>query len=190
MPRIYRDPKRGFSLIELMIAIALLGLVLGTGVPAYQALVVRERTASVLSALQRDIALARSHAAQRRLRATLCPLAPSEQCGSDWSHGRMLFLDRNGDGQRQNGEAVLRIAADPVPLLLAWKSALRKPYLQLLPSGMTNHVNGSFVLCGLDGDPRSARALIVNKMGRARVSRDRNRDGVHEDASGGPLRCP
>ncbi|MBI2379557.1 MAG: GspH/FimT family pseudopilin [Gammaproteobacteria bacterium] len=182
--------RNGFSLIELMIALALMGIALGGGVPAFRGLLERQRGSALLMSLQQDIALARSQAALSQRRVSLCPSADQVHCGSDWNQGRLVFADDNGNGSREDGETILRHDDAPVGLAMNWRSALRKPYLQFLPSGMTNHVNGSFVLCNEAKDRRSARALIINKMGRARASRDRSGDGIHEDASGRPLTCP
>ena len=170
----------GFSLIELMIALALLGIALGGGVPAFRGLLERQRSSALMMSLQQDIALARSYAALWQRRVSLCPSADQAHCGSDWSQGRLVFADDNGNGSRENGESILRHDDAPVGLAMNWRSALRKPYLQFLPSGMTNHVNGSFVLCNEAKDRRSARALIINKMGRARASRDKNGDAGRE----------
>lgn len=65
------SPQAGFTLVELLIAIALLGIVLGigfTGMRGFNESTTVDRAATAIAA---DVTLARSHAIQRRSTVTL-----------------------------------------------------------------------------------------------------------------------
>lgn len=181
--------ESGFSLIDILMVLALLALALGLGVPSFHRMLSQQHRTTVLNELGGELALARSQAVRSHSRTTLCPLASGERCGEDWNQGRLLFLDRNGNGQHEADETILLRHEGDGGLRLSWRGSLGRPYAQMLPTGTTNHLNGMFVVCDIDGDPTTAKALIVNKMGRSRPSQDRNHDGIEEDASGAPLRC-
>jgi len=48
----FRDNSRGFSLIELMIVIAIIGILVGVGVPAWQASIVRANETFAIGSLK------------------------------------------------------------------------------------------------------------------------------------------
>src|SRR5688572_15049366 len=58
--------RRGLTLIELMVVIALVGIVVGLAAPAFTDLIARQRVRSYGDAFVSDIAFARSEAVSRR----------------------------------------------------------------------------------------------------------------------------
>ena len=73
---------------------------------------------------------------------------------------------------------------------LSYRAFGSSVHLRFTPLGFTLAHNGTFKLCPADNDPRYARALIVSKTARFRLSGDRDGDDIHEDASGDALACP
>jgi type IV fimbrial biogenesis protein FimT len=59
-----------------------------------------------------------------------------------------------------------------------------------MPRGYTAWQNGNFLYCAAGGAATEARMVIVNPQGRLRIARDRNGDGIVEDAAGRPVSCP
>lgn len=104
---------RGFSLLELLIALVILGVLLAVGVPAFTTLQGNVALATDRRQIVAMLGLARSAAVSRGATATLCPLgssAPSPDCSPGHSHGWLLYLDRSGDGSfRREEDDVLRI---------------------------------------------------------------------------------
>ena len=77
----------GFTLVELMITVAVMGIIAFMGVPALQSLVENNRVATHTNRLVSSIHLARSEAIKRNEDVTLCPLGSGMNCGQDWSKG-------------------------------------------------------------------------------------------------------
>ena len=71
----------GFSLIELMVVVALLAILLVMGVPAYRDYVTNSRVRAVASDLREGLQLARTEAIRRNNNATFCLAAAS---GTGW----------------------------------------------------------------------------------------------------------
>jgi type IV fimbrial biogenesis protein FimT len=58
--------RRGVTLIEMLVAIALVGIVLGLSAPAFSDMIARQRVRSYTDGLVTDIAFARSEAVSRK----------------------------------------------------------------------------------------------------------------------------
>jgi type IV fimbrial biogenesis protein FimT len=192
----------GYTLVELLLAAAIAGVLAGVAVPAFDTLVKDSRRTTVANELLASVLLARAEAAKSGQTVILCGiadtdgdglLAPAERTcrGRDWSGGWItaIWIDADGDGAVTTGElAVLRefvnrrrgaltvtanaFTATP-PIAPAGTAALR-PFSR-------SSTNGTIVVCDARGSAH-ARGVIIAANGRARVS--------PTTAGGGALACP
>lgn len=139
---------RGFSLVELMITIAVLAVLLGIGMPGLTSLIAKNRISAKSNELIADLALARSEAIKRGIRTTFCPSASGTACGgTDWSAGRVVFVDLNGDGTFNAGSDIMLRVGDPMTGGATLSSTFNTASpLQYLPSGQAS-ATGSFTVC-------------------------------------------
>ena len=183
---------RGFSLVELLVALAVASILLAFATPSFQALPRVQRSTAALNQMIGAISFARSAAVLHRAPVTLCPATAGQCLGKDqWHRGALIFRDPNQNGLRDSEETVL----SALPGLtegdrLYWRSFRNRGYLRFMPAGYTHWQNGHFLYCPADGDATLARMLIVNAQGRTRVARDTDGDGVVENARGRPITCP
>jgi Tfp pilus assembly protein FimT len=88
---------------------------------------------------------------------------------SNWANGRLTFVDTNGDGVRQGGEAILRASPALSPGLTLINSVGASPSRILYrPTGaLDTNAGASFTLCqsGYFG-----RLLTISATGRAQVA--------------------
>jgi type IV fimbrial biogenesis protein FimT len=102
----------GFTLLELMVVIAIIAIFMGLAAPNFSSLVASTRLSSQTNDLTADLRLARSEAAARGTRVVICPTtdggATCSASASDWASGRLVFVDTNADGAKQSGETALR----------------------------------------------------------------------------------
>jgi len=175
-----RDP--GFSLVEMLITLAILGLLLAAAAPAFVSMARENRLASEINLLLADIHLARLEAIKRNQDVVLCRSADGRQCTpssgmrADWSIGWIVYVNADQDKTRDADEPLLRAREGPRPgLRLHFNQWWRVAYH---PDGSAK--NGTFTLC----DPRGAahaRALTLYYTGRPRITDER--------PGGGPLDC-
>ncbi len=93
---------QGFSLIELMVVLAIAAILVGIGIPSFSWLIQKNRTASQTNALIVSINYARSEAMKRGQPVMLASADGSQ----DWSAGWQVYLDKNNNGSFDDGEAL------------------------------------------------------------------------------------
>lgn len=91
---------RGFTLVELMVTVAILVILLAIGVPAMQGFLASRQVAGKADALASAIRFARSEALKRAQPVTICQtttadsVTPTCDTGTgDWNSGWLVFVD-------------------------------------------------------------------------------------------------
>jgi len=183
---------RGFTVIELMATLAVAALLLSLAAPSFQRLIATHRSAAAMNQMAGAVNLARSLAVTSGAVVTLCPGRGSECLGRDqWHRGALIFVDHNRNGTLDADERVDRALPPLEPgERIYWRSFRNRTYLQFHARGYTRWQNGNFLYCSPGGDAGLARMAIINPPGRLRSARDRDGDGVVEDAAGRPVVCP
>jgi type IV fimbrial biogenesis protein FimT len=87
-----RHEAAGFTLVELMITVAVLAIVLAIGVPSFSAMIRRNQLVSTANEISATMNLARMEAIRRNRRVEICPSTNGTTCsGSNWS--RMIVRE-------------------------------------------------------------------------------------------------
>lgn len=180
---------QGFTLIELLIILGIIMLLANMAVPSLTKLIHQEKITAEVNRLTGAIQVSRNTAATHSSKVTLCPSNDGRNCSKNWSSGYLAFIDKNGDRKRSSNEAIITQHKNTNKnIQLNWRAFGTKHSLQWLPTGITNHQNGSFEYC-YKNKPKLSRGLYITKAGRVRLSKDKNKDGIHETASGKNIRC-
>jgi type IV fimbrial biogenesis protein FimT len=185
----------GFSLIELMITLAIAAIVLAAGVPAFGDLVQDNRLATQINELVTDLNLARSEAIKQAAPVTVCKRnSAGTACNNPghWQNGWIVFLDIDRDGVVdddgdtalcETGEdCVLRVHA-PLPAGNTIRYRQVNDHITYDTQGFSEGFNGTFVFCDNRGYTK-ARGRIISNPGRIRTTTDIDHDGIHEGGSG------
>jgi type IV fimbrial biogenesis protein FimT len=165
---------RGFTLIELMIAVGLTGLLLSLAVPALDQFTTSARSTSAVNDFVSSMHVARSTAITTNFRTTVCASAGGANCEAvSWDQGWIVFTDRDSDQTVDNGETIVATSEgiDGLSIL----SGEFGQFLMYRPNGrvMTSSANGNsgqFTVCDNRGS-EYAKVLIVDLSGRPRMSK-------------------
>ena len=102
--------QSGFTLVELMIAVAVATLLLMVASPSVQQSINNSRLSTASAELTGAIQVARAEAIRRNRRVTLCRSADGSSCDAatgDWT-GWMVFVDLDANGVRGTNEAIIK----------------------------------------------------------------------------------
>ena len=92
------NPPGGFTLVELMVALAVLSILLVVAAPSFRDLIMDNKLLSESYAMRATLNNARSEALAQRLPVTVCRSADGDTCSTgDWSVGYIAFTDRDRD---------------------------------------------------------------------------------------------
>ncbi|GAA4783078.1 hypothetical protein GCM10023307_04610 [Lysobacter hankyongensis] len=162
-----RHSLRGFTLLDLLIAMTIACILFGIAIPAYQNTVARIQAGSTRSDLTTTLFDALRHATVLGQEIVVCP-ASADQCvgGRDWSEGWIAFIDRDGDRMRGPGEQLIR-RKSALPERIRLLGSAGRPRIVFQPNGGNAGSNITFTLCDRRG-PRDAQALILSNGGRLR----------------------
>ncbi len=87
---------KGFTILELMVTIAVAAILLIIGAPSLNSLYQSQRADMAARKIHQIVILARSHAVSTDQFVTVCNLK-NKQCTTDWSSGITAFVDYNGN---------------------------------------------------------------------------------------------
>lgn len=156
------DPRescqRGFTLVELMVAVALLAIVLSIATPTYRMLIDSQNVKSAASALHSAINLTRAEAVKRNASAFLRP-ANGESWSNDW-------LIPGAAGANSDTQPVMRERLKPGVTIESAENAL-----EFSANGRLSSAAQRFTLSGALDEDSSSLCLTVGLSGQVSVTR-------------------
>ena len=186
----HKHKHSGFTLIELMITLAIVGILLTVGVPSLKTFMQGNQLIASTNELISALHVARSEAIKLNSRVSICESSNGTSCSTtgSWKNGWIVFVDF--DGNLVNiGSSCIAINTD---CLLRVHAAYNDPLLSM--SGLDSNKNpitsftftargmpkdisgvsesGVFSICSFDASDNviGSRAVVLSLSGRVRVS--------------------
>lgn len=108
----YTKSQQGMTLIELIVACAVILILLTMGIPAVQNMTLNNRLVTESNKMLSSLLLARSEAVKRRYNAKVCPSADSATCTANVNAAfRLVYVDEDEDGTPDTAE-ILRVESN------------------------------------------------------------------------------
>lgn len=183
--------ERGVTVIELAVAMVVLGILVAAAVPSFVQLLRDADRTTVLSELTAALNLARSEALGRGVPVSVCRSADAATCSSGtWAQGWLVFVNTDNDvpAQVDAGEEILKARQQAQPAYTLTPNNNYANFITYRADGSVNNI-GRITYCDRRG-VAEARAVLINMAGRVRLSRDLNGNGIDEDEAGDALTCP
>ena len=154
-----RHPQ-GLTLLELLVTVAILGVTLGLGAPAFRQVTLAVRANGAFHELTATLAMARTHALLRGTPVVVCPSRDGLTCRQDsiWDQGWITFTARDGGLVRaSSGERGLVIRSN-------------RPRLRFQAGGFSEGSNLTLYVYA-DADGPLIGVIKVSQAGRIRSER-------------------
>lgn len=177
----HRSRANGFSLIELMVVVAMVAILAGLAAPSFTEMLRNNRLAAASSALQVSLSLARSEAVKRGADARVT-VAANTTAGV-WTNGWIVFVDGTSNANGGLGPAAdvagaagvtrLEVAAAPSGPVSASQTLPAINYFTYNGQGRLIDALGAMAprsFWFFDGTSQKY-CLIVNNTGRVRAAR-------------------
>lgn len=166
----------GFTLIELMVTIAIAATLLVIGIPSFVAFQRNSELTSVTNSFVAALGAARGEAMKRGRQAVVVP-----RTGNDWATGWTVFVDTDND-QQFDGSDVLIVQQGALASYFSATgqgTAQNSPaYIMFNPSGYTQTSGSVFQSATLkierndisgSAKTQQTRIVVIAKTGRARA---------------------
>lgn len=146
---LYKTPSQsGFTLVELMITLAIAAILLTMAVPSFSSFVRGNRATTQTNDLIATLQLARGEAIKSNRRVSICMSSDQSTCsGTNWASGWIVFTDTDANGTRAGTETLIRVheALPNSTLTVAGFSTAN--YVQYLSTGFISSTSaGTFTL--------------------------------------------
>ena len=160
----------GFTLIELMIAVALVAILAGIALPSYASARAAAQTLSLRNALLAALTESRNAAAFYEHDTILCPSIDGLSCSNsfEWQHGFIAAIDLNNNERVDDADRRLLYQRETKDVRLLTSSGRKR--IQFQPNGSNAGSNATFTFCDARG-PTRATALVMNNRGDLREDR-------------------
>jgi type IV fimbrial biogenesis protein FimT len=158
----------GFTLLELVITVALISIVFAIAIPSMTTFTQNDRLTTNINTLIGHLAYARSEAVKRNQQVSVCVSNDTATCtAGNWQDGWIVYIDADGSNTFTAGEEVLRAqqALDGANTLT---TAIGSQVIYDYRGFVTAASVGSFLLC----DARSGafgKTIRISTTGRVRV---------------------
>lgn len=170
--------ERGFTLIELMVTIAILAILLGIGVPSFSDATLGSKLGSYANSMVASASLARSEAIKRNTTITLCVSADGASCATTggWEQGWIVACKTTSpntvcDGSGPDWLVFHRQQAASNGIRITETSATTIRSIELMPTGVGS-TPAAFTLCrATPSVGTTQRQISINSTGRATVTK-------------------
>lgn len=165
-------PQAGLSLVEVLVALAIVALSLSLALPAYQSVVQANRLSAGGNALSGSMHLARSEAVLRGERVTMCVSDDGETCSATggWHRGWIVFHDPDANAQRGADEALLHVQPALEALSITGNQPVAR-YVSYSSMGWPRLITGALQMGTLTVcvERQQGRKLVLSRTGRVRL---------------------
>lgn len=151
----------GFTLLELLITVAIMSIMVTAGLPSFQAIIEGSRLTSAANSMVSALQLARMEAIKQHKSVLVIKK-------TNWENGWNVFVDSNGDNSQDSTTEPTLTSFDKVGSAMTVKtSGTFNNYAGYGANGRSN-AGGNFAFCS-SSNTQDFRTVVVALTGRVHV---------------------
>lgn len=170
--------QQGFTLVELVVTIALVAILTTLAVPSFSEVLRQWRRDSATRELTTSLQLARSESIKSSRQIVVCPSADGASCagGTEWNTGWIVFVD-DGAGTASNAgnqavntnERILKVVSAQSGVA-SIESSDDVEWMQFLPNGLLGSDTTTLTVTPSGANPETkVDKITVSRVGRVSV---------------------
>ena len=167
--------SRAFTLVEMLVAIAIVSALLAAGGPAFYGWLGAQELANHARHLAESMTQARTDAIRTSHRVSLCKSPDQRQCadGARWEAGFVVFVDENQNGLIDAGERIIRVDGHASRGITITANRPVDDYVSYTSLGRARMLNGALQMGTFTVCRRGERAMqvVLANSGRVRTER-------------------
>lgn len=159
---------RGYTLLELLVTLAIVTLLAAVGVPSWRTMSSDAEVSGVTSNYLHAFNSGRYAAVVAHRPVSICDLDAGGNCTGRWRNRLTVFYDDNNDGKLADAGDIIDAVGVNTPhgVDITLRAFGKTRYLHLKRSGHYRQ-NGTFRICPRRGT--GGRNIVINVTGRART---------------------
>ncbi|APP81201.1 GspH/FimT family pseudopilin [Xanthomonas hortorum] len=175
----------GFSLIELMVTVAVLAIVAAIAIPSFTGLINSNRLTASANEVLASLQMTRSEAVRRNQTVLMCPSSDASSCSSgSWNQWIVMVKATN---------EVLRVGTARAPMLVQASPAIvsNGNAIEFRSDGLARSATGSLLAAAVSSclattnPPQNVRLVVIVSGSRAAV-----RTGTGDATCAAPVNAP
>ena len=155
---------RGFTILELLVTLAIAAIVAGLGGPSFQTLMEKNRLRTTTDDLLELLRISRLEAVEQRRPVQVCGSTDGETCDAGgWSDYVLMVKPAQGAEPR---EVVATLNVNPRVTIL--KNNVNSDEIDFTATGWIPGDPATFDICPVNGDRQHAYQLVISMSGKTR----------------------
>lgn len=168
----------GFSLFELCWALVIIIILFLIALPAFQEFIEATRTRTTVNQLVNLLNYAKLRAIHYHVPVTICASKDEVHCNAEWKGNFIIFIDKNANGKLEAKDNLLRIwQITNRKGSIRWQA--KQSFLTMQPTGINAGNAGKFYYCPTNKNLEHARVIVINLVGRIRVTDRKGDPDIH-----------
>ncbi|GMQ91888.1 MAG: hypothetical protein BMS9Abin11_1203 [Gammaproteobacteria bacterium] len=172
IPFVYNKRSFGFTLVELIITLAVAAILTTIALPSFRNIIDNSRQTDFINTLSADLGYTRSEAIKRSTNVGICSTINQTACSgaTNWATGWIVWIDSDNSSTRNGAEQILKTGNQVEGVGLAITSSVNS--LIYARNGFLNPdtTTASFKFCDQRGTNYAA-AIAVSGVGRPSIDR-------------------
>lgn len=177
----------GFSLVEVIVTIAIAGIALSIALPNLSTFLVQLRVDNEVSEMQRLLLTARNNAINTGLNTTVCPLDSSNQCTNNWEKDISVFSNSTATNTTFDGTDILIKVKSATQDGDVFKISTNAAIVYT-PTGRSLSGNANVLTFCPSGNASAANGIDISTSGRSYIGTE-NASGTFVDRGGNTFTC-